>query len=486
MGIRILFFLVLSFCAFARADYAVISDVNAVIKILPHDDAYKLGNAMKGDSFKILVQKGDWYHIEYKNLPAWVHSRYVVNNAPGVVENNNPQTADQAEQDASSGRQSDLSKSNASKATDQSAQQNRYRRNPETGLPRKYSGRTQSRQARSVVPVPAIPEKKNEISNPSKPSDSIARSRPTGVQSKPISPDEIMGSEKEEPSLEKGVIFIVVGAVGLVLIVIFVLLRFFRPHKRIVKIKRSHFGMEAAIVANIKVTILNSLTNGSISLTEYLTDMGFKVYFYSDLNNAKTYLLHYIPDLVVVDWQLDKNIQNTMSSILAESKTTVNTTVVFYNVPDSVRNSDTAKTMAQAHFLSTSLSDQDFSKIVTPLFKVNTKEKRFKESVQTTALEGEIQQGNLSEVLQFIEMGKKTGCLYIVDFGVVYFDHGLIVYAVSPTEQGKNAVVHMLDLTSGHFHFVLDKISPNRNTNNSCLEIVAEWTRINDEALRTK
>jgi hypothetical protein len=92
-------------------------------------------------------------------------------------------------------------------------------------------------------------------------------------------------------------------------------------------------------------------------------------------------------------------------------------------------------------------------------------------------------------VLQFIEMGNKTGCLYIVletPYGLIYFEKGRILYAASPAKQGKEAVIEILDLISGHFHFVMDKSTPNRNANHSCLEIVAEWTRLHDEADREK
>jgi hypothetical protein len=252
-----------------------------------------------------------------------------------------------------------------------------------------------------------------------------------------------------------------------------------------------HFGMDALIIANAKINIANPLTNSSVPITDYLTEMGFKVHFYSDLSNAKTHLLHYVPDLIVVDWKLEYNIQNAIASILSDNKTTTTNVVLFYNVPDLSSTLKKADTLANVHYFGSSLSDQDISKIVLPLFRIDKKEKRFKKSIQATALEGEIQVGNLAEVLQFIGMGKKTGCLYIVDakgesYGLIYFEQGQVVYAMSPALKDIDAVLEMLDLTSGHFHFVMNKVSPIKNSNHSCLEIVVEWTRIHDEAARQK
>jgi hypothetical protein len=286
-----------------------------------------------------------------------------------------------------------------------------------------------------------------------------------------------------------GIIAIALGLLGLVLVVALVIRKLSKPRKQQLKIKRMHFGMDALIIANAKINVANPLTNSSIPITDFLTEMGFKVHFYSDLNNAKTYLLHYVPDLVVVDWKLEDGIHNAIASILSGSKAATGNVVLFYNVPDLSPTLKKSDTNINAHFFGSTLSDQDISKIVVPLFKIDKKEKRFKESIQATALEGEIQEGNLAEVLQFIGMGRKTGCLYVVDakgesYGLVYFEQGQVVYAMSPSLKGINAVLEMLDLTAGHFHFVMDKVSPNKNSNHSCLEIVVEWTRIHDEAAR--
>jgi hypothetical protein len=132
-------------------------------------------------------------------------------------------------------------------------------------------------------------------------------------------------------------------------------------------------------------------------------------------------------------------------------------------------------------------SDRDIFKIVTPLIMTEKYHHTVKNSVQTSALEGDIRLGNLLEVMQFIEIGKKTGCLYITmssPFGLIYFEHGRVTYAASKTALGKDAIFEILNLKEGHFHLVLDKVSQTKNVNLSTLEVLMDWTKVKDEALR--
>jgi hypothetical protein len=90
--------------------------------------------------------------------------------------------------------------------------------------------------------------------------------------------------------------------------------------------------------------------------------------------------------------------------------------------------------------------------------------------------------------MQFIEIGRKTGCLYTVidkPFGLIYFEQGRLTYAATQTRQGRDAVFEMLNLKKGHFHFVLDKTSQTKNVDLSTLEILMEWTKTVDEAHRS-
>ncbi len=483
---RVFIFLFLSFFGTINGDHITVLDFNTPIRILPHDDAHKLGVGHKNDTFTIIYQNGDWYHIKYKTLPAWIHSQYVTVGALDTVVLDVTRSAALPESSAAAAPGREKSKPIVLKSTDSAVHQNNLAQNTESKSPKKPIGKSQSKQARALEPEQSIPQKKTSPGT-TKQGDTVSRHSDSLLRA--VASNEPL-INKKKPSLpipSLGTIVILIGAAVFVLFVSFAIKKWNQSRKRAVKTRGTYIGKDALIIANSRIAIFNSLTNTSVSITDYLSEIGFTVHFYPALSNAETYLLHYVPDIVLVDWQLEKNIQNAIVSIFSSSKTTATIEVVFYHVPNPSPTIQVINTIIHAHFLGMTLSDQDISKIIVPLLKLNNKEKRFTESIQATALEGEIQKGNLAEVLQFIEMGKKTGCLYVVKetpFGIIYFEHGQVVYAASPNDQGKAAVLQMLDLTSGHFHFVINKASPTKNISISCLEIVVEWTRIHDEADR--
>jgi hypothetical protein len=471
-------FLFLSFVVNINGDYVIVSEPEAPVKVLPYDNAYGLGTAHKGDSFKILFEKDDWYHIQYNKLPAWMNSRYVIVKLLDTLEKAETPASSSTQPNTASHPVLDKSSPVPPKVPDATFRQNDLKKNAETRTSKKISGKNQSKQVQTNAPAPikSVPMDNNVVSSTIKQKDTVPQ---RDLHPRNIVVDSSVNAKKEPgiPISLFWIILFVLALVGLILLVSFSLKRNNRPRKRNLRIRRSHLERDAVIIANSKINIFNTLTNSSINLTEFLSDMGFKVHFYSDLNNAKTHLLHYVPDVIVVDWQLEQNMQSSIISILSESKITVTMTVLFYNVSSPASMMEKVDEIIHAHYLGATINDQEISRIVSPLFKSSNKEKRFRESVQATALEGDIQKGNLSDVLQFIEMGNKTGCLYIVletPYGLIYFEKGRILYAASPAKQGKEAVVEILDLTTGHFHFVMDKSTPNRNANHSCLEIVAE------------
>ncbi|MCX7727161.1 MAG: DUF4388 domain-containing protein [Chitinispirillaceae bacterium] len=107
-------------------------------------------------------------------------------------------------------------------------------------------------------------------------------------------------------------------------------------------------------------------------------------------------------------------------------------------------------------------------------------------SVESSALAGNIGEGSLLEVLQFIEIGSKTGCLLIEvgkPFAIICFKNGRIIFAATADRiTGKEAIFKVLDLKVGTFRFVVDKKPKESNLNLSTLEILMEWAKVADEA----
>jgi hypothetical protein len=136
-------------------------------------------------------------------------------------------------------------------------------------------------------------------------------------------------------------------------------------------------------------------------------------------------------------------------------------------------------------FLGLTFSDRDVFKLVTPMLR-SADGDAIQKSVQSSALAGDIAAGNLLEVLQFIEIGSKTGCLLIEmghPFAIICFKNGRIIFAATADKiTGRDAIFKVLDLKIGKFRFVLDKKPKESNVNLSTLEVLMEWAKAVDEA----
>ncbi len=165
---------------------------------------------------------------------------------------------------------------------------------------------------------------------------------------------------------------------------------------------------------------------------------------------------------------------------------------LFYNVPDPT-SVPPCKALRNVNFLGLSVGDRDIFKVVTPLLvhKAETESAAdIQKGLQRCALEGEIAGGNLLEVLQFIEIGSKTGCLMVEThgpFGLVYFSEGRIIYAAAKGPEGGpiygvEGVYEILNQPMGKFRFITNKQPKVANLNLPTLSVLMEWTKEKDES----
>ncbi len=280
------------------------------------------------------------------------------------------------------------------------------------------------------------------------------------------------------------VLFVLLGGVALVLVVLAIILvvislRTGSTRKVVVK-------KDLLLIAKSEKHIQYSLTDTTTTMSKCFSEIGFQIETASTFERAASLLAHYVPDVIVVDWQVHDAPLSLLNSGFSGTRFAADGLVIFYNVPDAEAASN-RETTSNVHFLGLAFSDRDIFRLVTPLIMSKSGTKSIRKSVETSALGGEIGQGSLIEVMQFIEIGRKTGCLYVVidkPFGLIYFEQGRIHYAATQTRQSRDAVFELLNLKKGHFHFVLDKKSQTQNIDLSTLEILMEWTKTVDEAHR--
>lgn len=246
-------------------------------------------------------------------------------------------------------------------------------------------------------------------------------------------------------------------------------------------------GKSCLIVARVPKKVEYAFSEKSTSLEKCFSEIGFKVSRATDAAIARNILVHYLPDVMCVDWEFARNAQREIEQLLSDRTSTANIFVLFYNVPDPARFRAT-EAIPNACYLGLSFTDRDIFKFVTPIIMTGSQSKVVRKSVESHALEGDLTDGSLSEVMQFIEIGTKSGCL-LVDtdnkpFGMIYFEEGQITYAAAPDATGTDAVFSILNLTQGRFRFISNRRPPSRNVNIGTLGVLMEWTRLKDESTR--
>ncbi len=610
------FIAILLICFFAFKSHAtnvvVVKDLAKVL-LLPYGDAKMLGLVKKGESFKVVTKKNDWYNIEYKNSIGWIFQDNVRTDAQATVlaplppqapsppvqqqplpqiqvpkQNQNvemPKTVESVDITAEKIESRLLKKPTFQQAVkpkkspsfsvdlplprSESPTAERERKNKEfPGKPaagtislqekqtvnrneniyknKQYASQVQSGSSgeiKQISDVSAQSVAENKISDtaklttkdtaasllrPNESSDDIKKFFEVGdsiinVYAENKSTSTILGFAKkgecfillksenawcqirfgnseawveessgkalDNPAFSNNLpqILTIIGvSIGLivVIILIFVLITFL---KRSQASRRVSIKKDLLLIAHTEKEVQYSLTNTTTSLSKCFSEIGFKVNYAADMEHAKNLLMHYLPDVIVIDWQLGNHILQSVESVLANRTSTTNILVVFYNVPDASAMPKSA-VVPNVAYLGISFYDRDVFKLVTPLIITESETKSIRKSVESSALGGDIGPGSLIEVMQFIEIGRKTGCLFITQqekpYGLIYFEQGRLTYAASQGKQGRDAVFEILGLKTGKFHFVKDKITSTKNVSVSTLEILMEWTKAVDEAHR--
>jgi uncharacterized protein YgiM (DUF1202 family) len=278
---------------------------------------------------------------------------------------------------------------------------------------------------------------------------------------------------------------IIIAAVILLILLIFAIAKLLN-RKAAAKPVASE-NKKALIIARESKTVMGTLTNTSTSMDKCFVEIGFETRTTADLQNVKSCIDTYAPDVVLIDWRFDRTIINSVEGIFTSSPRANSIVVVIYNVPDPT-SMFANPALPRMAFLGISFSDRDLFKVVTPLMVTSEAAQMSQKNDQTSALEGEIAGGNLIEVMQYIEIGTKTGCLIIETgkpFCLIYFNMGSIIYAATSEGLiGREALYASLNLEVGKFKFLLNKKPKSSNANLSTLEVLMSWTKNLDETLK--
>ena len=275
------------------------------------------------------------------------------------------------------------------------------------------------------------------------------------------------------------ILIIAAGIAALALVLIVIIIIRGRTKKKAIAAARFH----GLIIARSVPAVTGGLPGKPVLLDKHLASIGFSITTAHKLNKAQKVIDKQQLDAVFIDWNISDDIPGTVEILFTALEQKNLPLAVFFNVPRTTEI-PLIPVLLRAHHLGASFSDHDISNLLTPTMLSNAGQK----AGAASALEGDIAEGNLPEILEFIEIGKKTGALALETdspVGVLYFTDGRVVHAAAANGVfGRDAINTLLNLKQGKFRFLLDKEPKIKDLNLSTIEVLMEWTKTEDEAHR--
>jgi hypothetical protein len=224
-------------------------------------------------------------------------------------------------------------------------------------------------------------------------------------------------------------------------------------------------GRRVLIVSRKPTTIRCGGAKSPKPLDRCFEEVGFRTYQVSSLSGLSRRLVSVAPHVVAVDVGIDAHAVSKVERILRRKGSWSTIPVVFYNVegvpPSKARPA--VGLLRNAWNLGPRFSDRELFEVVAPVVKGEGGGRRPGTTTMqaaTNALQGRIIDDSLQEVLTFMEIGRKTGCLLVETrrpFGMIFFDRGTIVNAATKDREDMEAVLEMLKIRRGIFRFAPGK-----------------------------
>jgi hypothetical protein len=200
---------------------------------------------------------------------------------------------------------------------------------------------------------------------------------------------------------------------------------------------------------------------GQGTLGAWLQRIGFSVSLADDVAVVREGL-DLQPTLVAVDFSLSPNMVGRIEQVFSAVGIDPGTTVVFFNAPMEGENLR-SDFLTQFSCVGEIFDDQDMLRIVAPLLDSDNGVMRY-----DIALQGEIHEDGLSELLHLVEMGRRSGSITIRNaarrvVGFIEVDEGLIVHVRTASFKGMDGLMILAGMTSGHFQMRSERRTKDTN-----------------------
>lgn len=246
-------------------------------------------------------------------------------------------------------------------------------------------------------------------------------------------------------------------------------------------------GRHALLLAPRQKVIESHLPGVFIPLGQALRDLGFAVEHADTLGRcALRFRRGDVPAVLGVDVRLGRRTADGALDLCRRAGR-VPAMIFLYNSddPEAIRP---PADLPQVHYLNGRFSSRHVMELLAPLYHARPSADG-DEAVAAgpCSLEGRIGAGGLSDILQFLEVGRRSGMLSIEDgppAGVLNFANGIITFAQTRGAEGAEAVLEILSLVRGGFRFYGDKRINQSNCRLSAFEVALRWAHRHDETLK--
>jgi len=221
-----------------------------------------------------------------------------------------------------------------------------------------------------------------------------------------------------------------------------------------------------------------------ISLEKVFRDIGFTVVSVRTASECARLLASGAPAVLGIDGSMSTKVYGQVHEMWVDSHGPEPAVVFFYNAARPADINPRLK-LPRAVYLGDDFTSRHVMEIVAPALAAQPSAPDAQESgPELCALQGKIVPNGLAEILQFLEVGRRTGMLSVEDggpSGVINFVNGVITFAQTRLLEGQDAVFEILSLRDGRFLFFADKRVRQSNCRLSAFEMLLQWAHRLDE-----
>lgn len=254
----------------------------------------------------------------------------------------------------------------------------------------------------------------------------------------------------------------------------------------------------ACLVARFDKVIQSPIAGVYINLGKCFEDLGFQLQRAGNLTELEFQLREGVPAVMCVDCRLGPRTLREVARLANRFPGLRECVFLFYNA-DRPETLAPPAVLPHAHFLGLAFASQQVMEVLAPAFEfeeVEDVEDRVDAAGQKAGtasrveketgavFEGKVSENSLPEILQFLEVGRRTGLLSLETehpAGVINFQEGDIVSAQTHTQEGVEAVYEILSLSRGKFRFFPGRVLGRSGMRLSATEVLLHWAQRQDE-----